>query len=131
MVVTKQNLEIKNEEIREEFATLRHSMPERFARRLNLSWSNWGFGMEQLEDSARRLSKAGLDFMELHGNHYGADLGYKADEVLNILGDYGIKVAGICGMFSADNDLSSRKSHRMHARDVLAQSPVAKRGTPS
>ena len=121
MVVTKQNLEIKNEKIREEFATLRQSTPERFARRLNLSWSNWGFGMEQLEDSARRLSEAGLDFMELHGNHYGADLGYKADEVLNILlGDYGIKVAGTCGMFSAGNDLSSNQpAQRQRAIDYL------------
>jgi sugar phosphate isomerase/epimerase len=29
------------------------------------------------------------------------------DETLKILGDHGIRVSGVCGMFSADNDLSS------------------------
>ncbi len=119
-MVTKQNLAIKNEKIRDEFETLRQRKPEQFARRLNLSWSNWGFGMEQLDASVRRLAKAGLGFIELHGNHYGADLGYKADEVLKILGDHGIKVAGTCGMFSADNDLSSnRPIQRQRAIDYL------------
>jgi len=119
-VVTKQNLAIKNEKIREEFETLRQRKPEQFTRRLNLSWSNWGFGMERLEVSAQRLSAAGLNFIELHGNHYGADLGYKVDEVLEILGNYGIKVAGVCGMFSADNDLSSnRPVQRQRAIDYL------------
>ena len=119
-MVTKQNLAIKNEKIRDEFETLRQRKPEQLARRLNLSWSNWGFGMERLDASVRRLAKAGLGFIELHGNHYGADLGYKADEVLKILGDHGIKVAGTCGMFSADNDLSSnRPVQRQRAIDYL------------
>ena len=119
-MVTKQNLAIKNEKIRDEFETLRQRKPEQLARRLNLSWSNWGFGMERLDASVRRLAKAGLGFIELHGNHYGADLGYKADEVLKILGDHGIKVAGTCGMFSADNDLSSnRPIQRQRAIDYL------------
>src|SRR5208283_1683450 len=51
----------------------------------------------------------GLSFLELHGNHYGPDLGYKADATLKILSDHGIKVSGVCGMFSADNDLSSNR----------------------
>jgi len=118
--VTKQNPAIKNDKIRDEFETLRQRKPDQFARRLSLSWSNWGFGMERLDVSARRLSAAGLNFIELHGNHYGADLGYQADEVLEILGDYGIRVAGICGMFSADNDLSSnRPIQRQRAIDYL------------
>ena len=118
--MTKQNLAIKNEKIRDEFETLRQRKPEQFTRRLSLSWSNWGFGMERLDASVRRLAKAGVGFIELHGNHYGADLGYKADKVLNILGDHGIKVAGTCGMFSADNDLSSnRPIQRQRAIDYL------------
>lgn len=31
--------------------------------------------MERLQDSAKRLEKAHVPFIELHGNHYGADLG--------------------------------------------------------
>jgi sugar phosphate isomerase/epimerase len=115
-----QNFEAKNERIRENFEILRKSSPNRFVRRLNLSWSNWGFGQEQLADSAKRLAKAGVSFIELHGNHYGPDLGYDVSTTLRILGDHGIKVAGVCGMFSADNDLSSNRAiQRQAAIDYL------------
>jgi len=115
-----QNFELKNQQIREQFYQLKRASPERFKARLNLSWSNWGFGMEPLAKSAARLKKAGVDFIELHGNHYGPDLGYGVDETLNILGDAGIKVSGVCGMFSPDNDLSSNRAiHRQAALDYL------------
>lgn len=118
--MSKQKFATKSDNIKQQFEALRQSAPEQFAQRLNLSWSNWGFGMERLQDSAKRLSQAEIDFIELHGNHYGSDLGYKADEVLNVLGDYGIKVAGICGMFSSDNDLSSNHPvQRQRAVDYL------------
>lgn len=115
-----QNFEKKNETIREEFERLKSESPERFERRLALSWSNWGFGLEPLAASAKRLRDAGLEYVELHGNHYGADLGYDADETLRILGDCGLKVSGVCGMFSPDNDLSSnRPMQRQAAIDYL------------
>ncbi len=116
----KQNCEVKNEKTRSAFQELKKKHPENLQRRLNLSWSNWGFGMEPLSDSAERLSKAGITYIELHGNHYGPDLGYDAEETLKILGDYGLKVAGVCGMFSPDNDLSSNRAiHRQAAIDYL------------
>ena len=88
--------------------------------RLNLSWSNWGFGIETLAESAARLERNGIRFIELHGNHYGPDLGYKVAETKKILGDHGVEVGGICGMFSADNDLSSNRAiHRQAAVDYL------------
>jgi len=111
----KQNYEVKNERIREAFLEMKERHPEKFERRLNLSWSNWGFGMESLADSAARLQNAGIRFIELHGNHYGPDLGYKVDETLRILTDYDITVAGVCGMFSADNDLSSNRAFQRQA----------------
>lgn len=110
-----QNYEVKNEKIRAAFAALKKEHPERLKTRLNLSWSNWGFGIEPLADSAARLEQAGIRFIELHGNHYGPDLGYKVDETLRILGDHGIRVAGVCGMFSADNDLSSNRAVQRQA----------------
>ena len=85
-----QHFEAKNEAIREQFQALKTKSPERLKTRLNLSWSNWGFGLETLGDSAARLQRAGLKFIELHGNHYGPDIGYNVDETLRILGDYGI-----------------------------------------
>lgn len=118
--MTKQNYEQKSEKIRLAFEELKKNSPNKLMNRLNLSWSNWGFGIESLEDSAARLSKAGVDFIELHGNHYGPDLGYKKKETLKILESYGIKAAGICGMFSADNDLSSNHPvQRQAAVDYL------------
>ena len=116
----KQILELRNEKIQTAFVELKAKYPERLQRRLNLSWSNWGFGLESLAESAARLQRAGICYIELHGNHYGPDLGYEPKETLKILGEHGIQVAGVCGMFSADNDLSSnRPYHRQAAIDYL------------
>lgn len=116
----KQNYEVKNERIRLAFEELKKNHPEMLLKRLNFSWSNWGFGIESLNESAARLQRAGIHYIELHGNHYGPDLGYKAGEALKILDGNGIKVAGVCGMFSADNDLSSNRAvQRQAAVDYL------------
>lgn len=114
-----QNYEKHNAQIREKFTALK-SARKLGKQRLNLSWSNWGFGLESLADSAARLARAGIGYIELHGNHYGPDLGYKPKETLKILADYNLKVGGICGMFSRDNDLSSNRAiHRQNAIDYL------------
>jgi D-psicose/D-tagatose/L-ribulose 3-epimerase len=90
------------------------------APRLNLSWSNWGFGREPLVRSLKRLAKAKIGFVELHGNHYTPDLGYKPAEVRRLLEETGVKAAGICGMFSAENDLSSTSAvSRQRAIDYI------------
>jgi D-psicose/D-tagatose/L-ribulose 3-epimerase len=116
----KQNYELKTEKIRAAFLEWKKKRPAMLKPRLNLSWSNWGFGIEPLADSAARLQKSGIHFIELHGNHYGPDLGYRAAETKKILGDHGIKTAGICGMFSQDNDLSSNRGiQRQAAVDYL------------
>ncbi|MEW5815192.1 MAG: sugar phosphate isomerase/epimerase family protein [Spirochaetota bacterium] len=115
-----QNFELKNEKIRRDFEELKRKNRDKLRNRLNLSWSNWGFGLESLADSAARLANAGIRFIELHGNHYGPDLGYKPKETRQLLSDYGIRTAGICGMFSRDNDLSSNRAvQRQAAVDYL------------
>jgi D-psicose/D-tagatose/L-ribulose 3-epimerase len=115
-----QNFEKKTEAIRASFATLKAKHPERLRQRLALSWSNWGFGLEPLADSVERLVKNGIRFIELHGNRYGPDLGYRASEVVRTLADHGVQAAGICGMFSPDNDLSSNRGVvRQNAVDYL------------
>jgi D-psicose/D-tagatose/L-ribulose 3-epimerase len=116
----KQNYELKTEKIRAAFLELKRKQPQKLKARLNLSWSNWGFGIESLADSALRLQKSDVRFIELHGNHYGPDLGYKVAETKKILSDHDIRVAGICGMFSPDNDLSSNRAiQRQAAVDYL------------
>lgn len=118
--MTLQNFEIKNQKIREAFNELKGKHPERFQQPLNLSWSNWGFGIESLEETASRLERAGIQWIELHGNHYGPSLGYQAKETLPVLSAHGIKVAGICGMFSVDNDpASNRPIQRQAAIDYI------------
>lgn len=115
-----QNFELKNQKIREAFDKLKAESPDKLKTPLNLSWSNWGFGMEPLATSAKRLKKAGVDYIEIHGNHYGADLGYNVAETKDILASEGIKTAGVCGMFSPDNDLSSNSGiQRQAALDYL------------
>jgi sugar phosphate isomerase/epimerase len=115
-----QHLEEANERIRSDFRKLKATFPERLKSRIRLSWSNWGFGRESLANSAARLEKAGVPWIELHGNHYGPNLGYSVDETLKILNDHGLHVSGVCGMFSADNDLSSNRAQcRQAAIDYL------------
>jgi sugar phosphate isomerase/epimerase len=116
----RQAFEEKSERIRQSFLELKKRFPERIRNTLALSWSNWGFGSEPLTASVARLQKAGIGFIELHGNHYGPDLGYQPAQTLKELRDHGIKVSGICGMFSADNDLSSNRAvHRQAAVDYI------------
>ncbi|MHB8854930.1 MAG: sugar phosphate isomerase/epimerase family protein [Ignavibacteriaceae bacterium] len=111
----KQNYELKSEKIRTAFIDLKKNHPEKLKNGLNLSWSNWGFGIEPLTDSVKRLQKNEIKFIELHGNHYGSDLGYKVSETKKIIEDHGIQVAGVCGMFSPDNDLSSNRANQRQA----------------
>ena len=88
--------------------------------RLRLSWSNWGFGTEPLADSAARLARNGVRHIELHGNLYGPDLGYRPEEVLRILGDHEITVSGVCGMVTPDQEFASNKPHvRQRAVDYF------------
>ncbi len=116
----KQNYEIKSEKIKETFLAYKKANPDALKDRLKFSWSNWGFGLEDFSLSCERLHRAGIGFIELHGNHYGADLGYRPSEVRKIMADYGIQVGGVCGMFSADNDLSSnRHIQRQAAIDYI------------
>ncbi len=118
--MTLQRFQQKNERIRIAFEQLKKDHPEQLKKRLKFSWSNWGFGLEPFEDSCIRLEKAGIHFVELHGNHYGPDLGYHAKEVKRIMSAHGITCAGVCGMFSADNDLSSnRHIQRQAAIDYI------------
>ncbi|MDW7658795.1 MAG: sugar phosphate isomerase/epimerase, partial [Bacillota bacterium] len=115
-----QNYQIKDSTIHQAFAKLKKEQPEKLQKRLNLSWSNWGFGLEPLEASCSRLQRAGISYIELHGNHYGPDLGYRPEETKRVLAEHHIKVGGVCGMFSADNDLSSnRPVNRQAAIDYL------------
>lgn len=118
--VIPQNFEQKNQSIRQRFEAMLRARPDIAKTRLNLSWSNWGFGIEPLQTSVARLAKFGVHWIELHGNHYGNDLGYRPEQTLKILREHNVRVGGICGMFSRENDLSSNSGlARQAAVDYL------------
>ena len=105
-----QHFQEKDRKVIEKFIEFRKKNPK-VEKRVNLSWSNWGFGIEPFEQSIKRLEKFNVKYIELHGNHYGPDLGYKSTEIKKIMADHGIKVSGICGMVSPQSELSSNKPH--------------------
>lgn len=110
-----QNVDRWANEVKAQFLAAKAAKPELFERRLDLSWSNWGFGLEPLAISCERLASLGLEFIELHGNHYGPDLGYRVSEATSILESFGLRASGVCGMFSDDNDLSSNRPTQQQA----------------
>ena len=105
-----QNFQKRDRKVIERFIEYRRRNPNEI-RKLNLSWSNWGFGIEPLHQSVARLAKYNVRFIELNGNRYGPDLGYKTAETRRILDDNGVRVSGVCGMVSPECELSSNKPH--------------------
>ena len=99
-----QNYEKKDLDIRKKFFSLKEINKN---KKLKFSWSNWGFGLEPIELSLKRLKTYNVNYIELHGNLYGSDIGYKTKELKKMLSDYDIKVSGICGMVSKESELSS------------------------
>jgi D-psicose/D-tagatose/L-ribulose 3-epimerase len=115
-----QNFQKENTNIKNTFLELKQKDPQKFKNRLKLSWSNWGFGIEPLKVSLERLKKNNIDFIELHGNRYGDDLGYDPKETKKLLKAMDIKVSGICGMFSAESEFSSNSpSVRQRVLDYM------------
>ena len=113
-----QNYEKWDKEVEEEF--LKKFERQRIGEKIKFSWSNWGFGQEPLEKSLNRLKEAGVDYIELHGNLYGEDLGYNASEVDTKIKNQGLEVSGICGMYTPYIDLASEKGWiRQNAIDYM------------
>ena len=100
-----QNYEKKDQEIKDKF--YKFVSQNKIENRLKFSWSNWGFGLEPIEKSLERLSKNNVQYIELHGNIYGPDLGYKSNELMKKLSSYNIKVSGVCGMVMRESEISS------------------------
>jgi len=102
----KQNFEKKDQGIRNKFEDfLKNNTIE---NHLKLSWSNWGFGLESISESLARLKKYNVNYIELHGNLYGHDLGYNPTELKKMLDDYGIQASGVCGMVWDESELAAK-----------------------
>ncbi len=115
-----QSFEVKRTSLQKAFVRKLEQNPTLREQQVKLAWSNWGFGIESLDRSAARLARHGIEWIELHGNRYGPDLGYRVPEVREVLTRHGLKVAGVCGMFGVENDLSSPSGvTRQRAVDYL------------
>ena len=101
-----QNYEKKDLKIKQRFMNFQDKNDKK-NNRIKFSWSNWGFGLERIEVSLKRLKKYKVNYIELHGNLYGNNIGYKIKELKKLLSDYSIRVSGICGMVSRESELSS------------------------
>ncbi len=114
-----QNFEKKNLEIREKFKKLLKDKGP-FKNKMKLSWSNWGFGLEPIEISMKRLARYGVKYIELTGNQYSRDLGYNSKNINKLLARFDMKVSGICGLFSTENELAHTSPYiRQRAIDYV------------
>lgn len=67
-----------------------------------MSVTQWIFGREPLEETARRLAEVGYDGIELSGEPDEL----KAAEVRRIVEPLGLSVTSICGIYTPERDLS-------------------------
>jgi D-psicose/D-tagatose/L-ribulose 3-epimerase len=110
------------EQIKLRFEAVRKSEPGKLERRLELSFSNWVFGLETLEEAVRRLAKYKVRYIELGGDYGGRDVGYQAEteKTKALLDKYDVKCSGICGFFGDSNALSTNNNFiRQTAREYI------------
>lgn len=67
------------------------------------SATQWIFGTEGMETSFKRLQRFGYDGIELAGEPETIDL----DEVKRLMNQYNLSCTSICGIYTANRDLSS------------------------
>lgn len=103
----KQRFERRSEAIRERFNQSVKSGELSLSTTPRLSWSIWMFGREPLPVSLERLQNLGLSFVELAGNHHTRESGTRISEIRSHLDEYGIKVSGVCGLYSPSVDLAT------------------------
>jgi len=115
-----QQFESRSEGIRLRYIEGKRAEPERFARKIDLSWSVWMFGLEPIGRSLDRLARNALRYVELKADRWTENSGLPKSELVAALDAAGLKVSGACGMFSAENDLSSPSVYsRQNAIDYI------------
>jgi sugar phosphate isomerase/epimerase len=116
----KQIFEQKNEVIISRFLEAKNADPARFERSIDLSWSVWMFGIEPFGDSLDRLKRNGLGFVEITGNHFTKDSGLNVESLHDELHARNMRISGMCGMYTPENDLSSNSAYvRQNAIDYI------------
>ncbi|MCY9666744.1 sugar phosphate isomerase/epimerase [Paenibacillus alginolyticus] len=70
------------------------------------SVTQWIYGQEELETSLKRLQKYGYDGVELAGEPELLDI----EEIQSLLSEYKLECTSICGIYTAERDLTSANS---------------------
>lgn len=78
------------------------------------SATQWIFGKEELEASFKRLQRLGYDGIELAGEPGTTDMGM----VQRLMNDYGLTCTSICGIYTAERDLTHQEAE---IRDAAVQ----------
>lgn len=107
-----QQFEQRNETIRRDFKQAVHAGRVSVEAPPRLSWSIWLFGREAPRVSLERLRAAGLEYVELAGNHHTRESGTGSREMKSLLSDLGLQTSGVCGLYSPDVDLASDNAFR-------------------
>jgi sugar phosphate isomerase/epimerase len=100
-----QNYQIEDERINEMYMKEKKNNPEKFRRKIDLSWSIWMFGRESLEKSFQRLRVNDLKYVELKGDFDGNEENLRRTKKL--LEKMDLAVSGVCGIYSLNEDLAS------------------------
>lgn len=115
-----QNFEKRNTLIHLRYLRAKRENPALFSRKIDLSWSIWMFGAEPVRASFERLSGHGIRYVELKGDRWTSDSGTPTGTFREALSATGLRVSGICGMYSGENDLSSPSAYaRQNAIDYI------------
>lgn len=111
-----QRYEAISQNIRDEFELQKEKHPERFKRRIDLSFSVPAFGLEPVEASIERLGRLGYQYVELPGNYGGPDTGNQTRlrEIKEALETWNMKCSGVCpftlpGMAFTERDSFGRQ----------------------
>jgi sugar phosphate isomerase/epimerase len=116
-----QNCDEKSATIRKAFEEMKAADPERFKRRIDISFYNGCFGLEKIENSVERLSKVGYHYIEIQG---AGDIfpgkKQRVKEIKQALDAHGMKCSGFSAETMAGFSLSSGNFfHRQAAVDYL------------
>ncbi len=92
-----QKFEEKNERIRLAFEQLKKDHPEKLKRQIDVSFCTLMFGLEDVVDSIKRLSRYGYKYIEILGNYGGETSGNhtQVKEIKKALDAYGMKCSGV------------------------------------
>ena len=122
--MSKQHFEEKNAKIQEKFDALKKASPERFQTAAESLVEQLGIWIGAPCRFGQAAGQGRDVFHRTAWESLRAGSWLQAEETLKILGDHGIKVSGVCGMFSADNDLSSNRPGQRQAAISYLQREV-------